>query len=499
MSRRGIVLVAIAMLCLACASPIVEREWIEATMPGFEITSSMSREDTLELARNLDLFWATVLRITNMKAIAPPIPTRIIAFESEIDYGAFGRRWQTAGFFRPGMRSNYVALVDSRSIDRTRVLLHELVHFILNNATTILYPLWYSEGFAEVLSTVQLRDDMVVVGAVPEDRVAAFQYLPWISLSRVVKSRQYDDFSRDELVMFYAESWALVHYLSLGREGSPDFGAEMKLYLELVESGKSDKVAFEEAFGATTDRTSRVLKRYLNSGVKAVGFPVEALNHEPAEPRLRVLSDAEISVRLGQLALAGGDGATAANLFETAVAADPTNPRAHAGLGDAHKFLEHWEAAGPHFERSLKLGADDALTQLDYAEYVHEDALRDEREKERSELLRKARRHYVRSQKLDPSIPEAYAMYGGTFLAPGEDPARGIDTLEHANRLLPANEQILRLLMTAYVATGATDEARMIVDRLVAYSHAGDRSGDADAILEEIEKKLRGGNDEDDE
>ena len=45
---------------------------------------------------------------------------------------------------------------------------------------------------------------------------------------------------------------------------------------------------------------------------------------------------------------------------------------------------------------------------------------------QRAALLKQARQHYVRSYRLDLGIPETYAMYGKSFLAPGEDPARGL-------------------------------------------------------------------------
>ena len=43
-----------------------------------------------------------------------------------------------------------------------------------------------------------------------------------------------------------------------------------------------------------------------------------------------------------------------------------------------------------------------------------------------------ARRHYARSQELDDSLPEAYAMYGATFLLEGEEAERGLEPLQHA-------------------------------------------------------------------
>ena len=101
-------------------------------------------------------------------------------------------------------------------------------------------------------------------------------------------------------------------------------------------------------------------------------------------------------------------------------------------------------------------------------------------------MLKQARQHYVRSYKLDPGIPETYAMYGSSFLAPGEDPARGLETLEHAYSLLPSNTEILWLLAQAYVQLGREDDARPLAERIVATTHAGDRAEAVDEMLAEL-------------
>jgi tetratricopeptide (TPR) repeat protein len=107
-------------------------------------------------------------------------------------------------------------------------------------------------------------------------------------------------------------------------------------------------------------------------------------------------------------------------------------------------------------------------------------------EQQRAALLKRARKHYVRSYRLDPGIPETYAMYGKSFLAPGEDPARSLETLEHAYALLPSNTEIVRLLAQAYVKLGREDDARPLAERIVAWSHSGDRANAVDELLTEL-------------
>jgi tetratricopeptide (TPR) repeat protein len=352
------------------------------------------------------------------------------------------------------MRSNLVALAPNRGMSTSEIVLHEYVHFVMHNATTVQYPTWYSEGFAEYLgATTVHEDEFLILGALPKGRGEAFGWVKWLPLTRIVS-------------------------------------AELDHYMDLVESGSDQEDAFEAAFGISLAKADKALQIYLKRGLQVRAIPISVLKFEPPETMIKELSQAAINVQLGELALSLSDGKQAQSYYEAAVAADPTDSRAQAGLGDAHKFQERWTKAEPYFRKSIELAPDDAFNQLDFAEFLHDKALLDENRGLRTELLNEARRHYVKSQKLDPSIPETYALFGSTFIGYGQDPSRGIETIELANRMLPSNTDILDRLATAYLALDREDDARGIVERRVAWSHAEDREQQVEAILAAMARYL---------
>ncbi len=480
----------VSALLLACAGPpsAHERDWIEAESPNFQIISTMSPEETTALAIDLERFRVVISKFTNAPLGNPPIPTRIFAFGKTSDFKRFTRSPNVAGWMDPEMRENLIALTDYRGVDSGLVVRHEFVHFVLHNSTTIQYPTWYDEGFAEYLSALKVRKDReLVIGTADRSRIQVFKWAPWIPLRRVVAARGTDEFHDDtEVAVFYAEAWALVHYLQQGREGHHDVSAEMDLYLERVEAGSTDEDAFEEAFEIDFSRADTDLKNYLTHDIHSLVFDLAVLGFEPPEVKLRKMSRAEISDELGHLALALGDGKDAQVYFEAAIAADPSASRAQAGLGDALKFQNRWQEAEPHFQRAVELDPNDALNYLDLAEYFHEKAKQEAYAADRSQLLKAARRAYAKSQKLDPSLPETYAMYGSTYLEAGEDHAHALQTLEYANQLLPSNPDILLLLAKAYAQNERDLEARRLVARYVAWSHSGDRDTEISKILSEF-------------
>jgi Flp pilus assembly protein TadD len=463
--------------------------WTEVRTPGFRVVSTAAPASTLGLIRHLELFQAVVAQITNVQKFEAQVPTHIYVFETEAAFRPFVDRRGISGYFLPQLRANYVGMRAPRSIgDTQELILHEYVHFLMHNKKNIFYPRWYSEGYAELLSTVAREDERIVIGSIPEKWTGWLANGEWIPIRRVIRAGSLDGWSRSEVAMFYAESWALVQFLHFGRPDGNRTAQHMRRYLDLVEAGEEGPKAFEAAFGLRVASLDRTVRRYLGRGVKGLRLSADSFDLTPADPRIRPLTPYEAYNELGTLAIARGDGERAETLFTAALREDPEDARAHAGLGDALKFQKQWQEAEPYFRRAAELSPDDPLIQLDLAEYLHEAALSARPTSERPERLREARRHYARSRELDPSVPETYAMYGRSYLAVGENHAKAIESLEHADSLLPANYSIKFQLARAYALNGREDAARHIVQRLATWSHMRSSADLADKLMRLISR-----------
>ncbi len=394
--------------------------------------------------------------------------------------------------FYPGTRADTIVLADySNRLGASPIILHEYTHFVLNNGMITGYPLWYNEGFAELMSSVRTHENMVVIGEMPKLRVPSFQYGVWIPIEKVVSASGYDSVMRDEVHMLYAESWALVHYLALDRASSGAIQAELTRYMRLVESGVEPVEAFEDAFGDRTGLVGLKIKRILEKRGKlqVIGIPIENLKYDRTEPTDRIPTEVEVAIRLGQLHLVNQNGKAAELDFAAAVALDPNAPRALAGLGDALKFQKKWQAAEPYFYKAVEIDPDDPMNQLDLAEFLHDKALKASSSQERKELLASAREIYARCRALDDGIPEAWAMEGVTYLAPGENPREGIAMLEHALGMLPSSPIILRSLAEARVALGQDRMAAKLITRAYANQLEGGLEKSTQKIIDGIKAK----------
>ena len=124
------------------------------------------------------------------------------------------------GFFQAGQDLNFIALnLEASSDNPYHLIYHEYVHNLLNNFK-VRFPPWLNEGLAEYYSTFEVTDGdkKILLGRAIENHILYLRqnkFLPLATLFTVDhNSPDYNENSKKGV--FYAESWALVHYLMLG-------------------------------------------------------------------------------------------------------------------------------------------------------------------------------------------------------------------------------------------------------------------------------------------
>jgi tetratricopeptide (TPR) repeat protein len=475
-------LVALLLPLEATAKPLWERRWIEVRTPHFAVMSSASEEDTVTLASDLESFRSTVRKALHYR-VEERVPTRVfVAPEGARDFGIGS---QALGWFRPEMRQNTAVVgKGGGGLTLTVVLFHEYTHFLVRNQGPVAYPPWFDEGFAEVLMTMRFKDQYALVGdLVPARRDWLFGGNPWLPYQKILRTRDYWHLTESDRQMFYAQSWALVHFLMLGPERA-HFGDQMAKYLSAVEKGQPDATAFEAAFGIEPAALPRKILAYFK---RAKLMPV-ALGDQPGGlPSVHTMALDEIAMRLGQVALVSGDLELAQQAFDDALAANPSNAGALAGSADLHKFAGRYEQAEPLYRRAIELEPKNPYHLLDYGEYFLDRARASTFDPfQAGQWVTEARRQFARSYALDENIPETLAMNGASYLGDPSGKEQAVASLEVASNLLPGQPQIKFLLAQAYARSDQRAEAIRLLRSLLAWDHADD-SGAASAMLRQLE------------
>ena len=461
-------------LLASCTGPVAHRRsWVIAETEHFEIVSMLSARRTADLAEALETFryFAGVLLASADRSV--PVPTRIYALDART-WGELVGRPDYAGVFRQGMRENHV-LLRGDTWSSERILFHEYVHFLMAD-DPVAYPLWYSEGFAELLSTIERsRKGWTFGGA--SDRI--FSLRKGIDTRWTVSVRDLRGLSSTDVSRFYAQSWALVRYLLRERQdGNRRTARELVDYLERVERGDAWDTAFEEAFDVDFGEVDRSIRRLIfQRRFDAWRLPADKLP-KPPTARVAPLEGPELTEELGWLAIVLGEYEDAEIYFRSTLERAAERSRSHVGLGDALKLRGLWNEAEPHYERGLALDDENALNHLDYAEYLYDRARRFPDEPGREERVAAARSHFVRSWRLDPSNPETYAVYGMSFLLEQDDLGKAIEMLEQAHALIPGEQQIRLLLAKAYAEAGRGGDAIELLERTRAHAGRSDQVRD---------------------
>ncbi|MDH4023743.1 MAG: tetratricopeptide repeat protein [Gammaproteobacteria bacterium] len=463
------------------AKELYERAWLEVRSPNFLVISSVNDKKTRTLAKELEDFRKIVSVFTTAAELEPRVPTVLFVFP-----GAFrdiGLADPIGGFFHQGMRANYAVVRSDGGGPLSHFIQHEYTHFVVRNQGGQAYPRWYDEGFAELLATVNLRDGKFDFGNASPGRLYDLNSGVWIKYARLIDDKQTTGLSRSEGAMYYAEAWALVHYLTWGRPGvsaSPQLGA----YLAARERGTAANTAFEEAFGVDLGELDGKVRRYISKARYRRGTlkrPFDA-----RQVSMRKMAADEVAAALGNLCIVTGHHEAALPYVEAALRANPRNARALVDRADLYKFADAFQAAEPLYEQAIAVEPANDLHHLDFAEYWLDRVRTAEDGAARATFLGRAREELLAARKLNDSNPETLAVYGSTFLIDGQDPAAAVDALEQAQQLLPSQAQIKFMLASAYITAGRLRDARSLLAAVQAWEE-GNGSEAARELLQKLE------------
>lgn len=126
---------------------------------------------------------------------------------------------RTFGFTQSSPHTAFVALRSDRPLDAMAAALrHELVHaMVASQAGEV--PAWLDEGLAEFWGSLAIDGDRIVVGRAIDAHIAQLRRGDWLPLDKMTKLPHGSVPSGRGVPQFYAQSWAMVHFLLLGQSG----------------------------------------------------------------------------------------------------------------------------------------------------------------------------------------------------------------------------------------------------------------------------------------
>ncbi len=450
---KGLAVLALLAICpavaFAQAAPPAQSGWKRLQTPNFEVLGNTGDRDLRMVGERLEMFREAMQVLFSSAGTPADIRTRVLVFRNHRSFDPFKPQYQgkpaaVGGYFMGGEDLNHILLTVENRDGNFQVIQHEYVHLLMADSLGTLPP-WVSEGIAEFYSSFSTTPDgrTAQIGVPHAGHVLHLRetFLPLQALvSATRESSHYNE--RDKKGTFYAESWALVHYLLLGQ--SLKYRPQAGALVAALASGQS----LDEATRATLQIESSQLERELRGYVDRGTFMMQTARFEERLARLEKLpiepvSDSEAHAALGDLLQRQRRDDDAEAHLSRALALDAESPSAHAGLAEVRMRQGRRDDAQAHLERAARSEAATFLIHYRLGALLA-DAPGDPAAVARQE------RALRRAVELNPRFAEAWHLLGATR---GRDPAtvaEGRTLVQKAIDIAPGRERYLLTMAYLY-------------------------------------------------
>jgi hypothetical protein len=227
--------------------------WTEAKSPHFTVITNASAKQAQRTARVLEQFRALIETI--FPAMNPKSESALVVIATR-DGNSLKQfltkemlkkgNVQPSGYFSSGIEQQFVALrIDAPDEQGFHVAYHEYVHLLQRNMPSM--PLWVNEGMAEFFGYANISDGKSGLGLASPEQLDVLNNSPIIPLNTLFAVNQDSPYYRQQgkAGVFYAQSWALFHYLMVG-----DKRAHYKKLFEFLDMLQNN-VPEQEAIGRT--------------------------------------------------------------------------------------------------------------------------------------------------------------------------------------------------------------------------------------------------------
>jgi tetratricopeptide (TPR) repeat protein len=281
--------------------------WRQVGSADFIVAGNAPSGELKRILSELTRFSDTFRRMFPNAVVTSPVPTWVVVFR---DFEAFkrfqprdatGRRQNAGGYFSRDADANLIVLPAYRGDDSLQTIFHEYTHYLVSRNVRAAVPGWLNEGLADFYST--FRGDYrgrTLIGGIQQDRVRVLRSMTFVPLRQIVSPRDLEAMWRWEkqIGMFYAESWALVHYITVDRKNpTPN---PLGTYIASFARTGSHDTAFMEAFGTDVDGMDRELRQYVRRvSLQAMAFDLQA--DKQAADEARPMTEADVDALQGRL------------------------------------------------------------------------------------------------------------------------------------------------------------------------------------------------------
>lgn len=457
LSRLFLYAFLIVVVFSVSSASAAKGEWVKVRSKNFQLLGNASEKEIRAAAAKLERFRETFRQFFTDVNFDSTVPVNVVVLGSDESFPNFrpfnedGKKTDSVkGYFQSGETANYIVLsvADGKTPDYRRVF-HEYAHFLINeNLGRSHVPPWLNEGLAEYFETAEIENDRsAALGGWRDEHLLLLRANKLIPFEAFFEADYYSLRRQGNhgASLFYAQAWALTHYLMRGSDGGAARSAELNKYTQLVLSGKSHKYAFAEAFQTDYAAMERELKKYIEQKNFRAATVITDIKNKSAfggEMQSESATEAEAKIVLGDLLYQSEQLPEAAALFEEALRFGGASSLAHSSLGLVKMKQGKIEEAEKHAEKAVRLDDKNYLAHYRLAYILSREGMTDYGFVSNYTHARAAqiRESLDKAIALNPNYPESYKLYAFVNSVRGEAIDRAVEYLDRALEFAPGNQ-----------------------------------------------------------
>ena len=361
---RSIVSAALIVLAVFGLAPAGAKDaWIEVQSPNFKVISNASEKEARKIADQFEQFRELFHTTFPKLRVDLGRPLIILAVKNEDSLKILlPGYWETkghahpAGLYAPGEERHFVALRTNVEAENTyEIVYHEYTHAIMNLNFRDL-PIWLGEGLAEFYGNSTIHDKEVEIGKVSPSHLQILQQNRLIPIDALMSADANSPYYNEQnrVSVFYAESWAIVHYLML------DLGARkqqlLSNFLTAWTASGNQVEAAQSAFG-DWKKFAEAMEAYARQRTFYISRVQTSIRGDPKSYSSREEPPAKLAAYRALFYLHTQRPKEAKSSAEEALNADPQLPLAYEARGMLEFTNRDYSAAEADFARAIELGS----------------------------------------------------------------------------------------------------------------------------------------------
>jgi tetratricopeptide (TPR) repeat protein len=290
---------------------------------------------------------------------------------------------------------------------------------------------------------------------------------------------------RDRQGIFYAESWALCHYMMIGDSNARE--AQMFEYTTLINQGVASDEAFARAFKSSTAEVEKLLKNYIRRNTYTANtYKLPSIEGE-RDFSVNPISEAELQYYLGNLLARTNRIDEAEVLLKRAKEMDPQLAGPYEGLGFVAIRRNRFGEALEHFKQAVTRGSKNHLTHYYYADALLRQIIGSVRPPVAKQIAGELRT----SIKLMPGFAFAHYALANLALMTQENLKEGLEAATIAIKLEPQNKRFALALAQLQVQTQDYEAAKKTLEPLLSADVEPKLKESAESTMKMLEERTR--------